>query len=220
MRSTGDLESPLGGGQPFARSQSSPTLRQGLDIEPQLYKRRFRLLDALLLTAAVALAFGASSMLNSVAPLPSGTDAVTMILRHSLTIQLVVVTTTWSLAMLVLSDRRRRHDSTRSPGKLALVNILAASVFAIPVNWGDLVTAHLPVWSRIAFLPFSILSFPAVPGCVAISGWLTLRLSSSDRPHADWLEISGNIVACVWIIYAFATPLRSVPVLRAIGVTM
>ncbi|WP_168567242.1 hypothetical protein [Crateriforma spongiae] len=131
-----------------------------------------------------------------------------------------MITITWTLALLVVADSRSSQRSIMAPGKLALVNISGASIFAMLVNWGDLVTDHVPLWFRIAFLPFSILSFTAVPGCIAICGWLTCRLARLERLHSDWLDVSGVLVAWVWIAYAFTTPLRSVPVLRAIGVTM
>jgi hypothetical protein len=189
-------------------------------IEPQDKKRRFRVLDALVLTAAIAVALAATSMLTSVAPLPGPANSVARAFRYSLVFQLCLITITWTLASLVLFDKFTLQRSVMAPGNLSLVTILGASVFAMAVNWGDLVTDHLPLWFRIAFLPFSILSFPAVPGFIAISGWLTCRLARVERPCSDWLEISGNIVAWVWIAHAFTTPLSSVLVLRAIGVTM
>ena len=195
-------------------------LRLLVDIETQNKNRRFRLLDALLLTTAVAVALAANSMLNSVAPLDERADAVAWSFRYGLTLQLLLITITWMMALLVLADRLSLQLSIMAPGKLALVNITGVSVFAMLVNWGDLVTDRLPLWCRITFLPFSILSFPVVPGCIAISGWLTCRLTHVERMHSDWLEISGKVVACVWIIYSITTPLRSLSVLRAIGLTM
>lgn len=144
---------------------------------------------------------------------------MTRVFHLQFALMLVVTTITWTLGLLVIADRRRWRDSVRSPGKLTLILFLAVSVAAIPMNWGELFKDHLPIWLRVAMLPISILSLPGVPGCAAISGWLTLRLANIHKPVSDWLELSGMVVAWIWIIYGIAAPLREYPVLQAIGVS-
>lgn len=177
--------------------------------------RRFRLLDIFVLTSAIAVAFAMFHALESVRP--ASRNLTDQILRGHALIHFIATAITWALSFLVLADSPRRKASFRAPGKLALVLMLATSVVSIAMNWDVLFNEHLPVWLRIVFLPFEMLSNPVVPACVTVSAWLMLRLTDLPRPPSDWLEISGRIAGWIWIAFAIARPLLDLQVMLALG---
>ena len=180
--------------------------------------RRFRILDALYLTAAVAAAFALNHWLRSDQRVP---DTILTRVYEARTITLLVTSTvTWTLGALVLFDRSQIAAAVRSPGKLAVISITVVSPASIAMNWEILFRSHLPVGLRIAFLPFGFISNPSVPACVVIAVWLTQRIAKLERPPSDWLNLSGITVGILWILYAVAHPFFDLEVMRWMGVTM
>ncbi|MCC9604239.1 hypothetical protein LOC67_27105 [Stieleria sp. JC731] len=179
--------------------------------------RRFRILDALFITAAVAAAFAINHWLRSAQVLPK-TTLMKVYEAHTLAL-LVTSTVTWMLGALVLADRSQISNSVRSPGKLTVVSVTAVSLASIAMNWEILFRSHLSPGLRIALLPFAFLSNPSVPACTVISVWLTQFMAGLKRPSSDWLNISGCAIGILWILYAIAHPLLDLEVMRWMGVT-
>lgn len=174
--------------------------------------RRFRILDALCLTGAVAAALALNHWLRFTQSLP---DTALMRLYEAHTVVLLMTTTvTWTLGILVLIDRSQIALAVRSPGKLAVIAITAVSLASMAMNWEILFRSHLSTGLRIALLPFMFVSNPSVPACVAIAVWLTQRIARLEQPPSDWLNMSGIAVGVLWILYAIAHPLLDLEVMR------
>lgn len=137
-----------------------------------------------------------------------------------LVVLLVTSTITWTLGGLVVADKTPLAIAFRSPGKLALLLITAASMVAIPMNWDQLFHSQISFGMRLAFLPFSFCHTPSIPACVTITGWLALRVANQERPTSDWLNVSGIAIGMLWILYAIAHPLFDLEVMRLLGVSV
>ncbi|MDM4017115.1 hypothetical protein [Roseiconus lacunae] len=177
--------------------------------------RRFRIVDALYLTTSIAIALALHRWIQSMPIGPSGTLAKVFEIR--LLILLTLCTITWTLGALVLKDRQPMPVSVRSPGRLAVLSITAASVFMMAMNWEMLFAPVSSPLVRMTYWTLSIAETPSVPACVAICGWLTIRASESETPPSDWINVAGILVAVCWIICAVANPLTNFIVMRFFG---
>ena len=166
--------------------------------------RRFTLLDAMVLTAASAVAFG---IVRGVAVRSStGVPAWGVVLAL-----LIAWLVAWTPATLALRLRRFRptvRKLCRTPGFAATLvasAILALAVLAIallgliravrryppgaPPGEAD------PMWWMGVGLHFVVLVGPAI-----IGAWLVLAITGRRRPSRDWLDTLGRVLGTAWIV--------------------
>ncbi len=164
--------------------------------------RRFTVLDAMVLIAAVAFCLVIPSTFRTL--LPARTYRGYDVRQYWL-----IVGSSWllvaSLALAILAvvvplpAGRRRF---RQPGVLAVVLVALTLAFNEVQTLGHGATLYLTVGEAFdnfwwVFGPIYDLAFRA--GLAVLSGWLTLALMGRWRTAAGWLDSSGRFVGWAWV---------------------
>ncbi len=160
--------------------------------------RRFRILDAMALTLAFAIAatFLANYPFHEQrikVTLFTGTLWLTIVVPSALTLV---------LAGLMIGNPRLLRESSVGFGKLALLLISAATV----VNTLSRVPVHLnhQSFSPVMSLAFDIFVGPhstGLAGLIAVCSWIAVRVLRVDCTDTDWIEITGRGIAALAFLF-------------------
>jgi hypothetical protein len=165
-------------------------------------KRRFTLLDMLILTAATAIGLAWTraylSDFSAVFPSSHPQAGSWMLLRvriHGITTCLLIC---WTLALLAIQLRRPRPRLRRlaqRPGMAACNAVALIAVYQVLhlLSW-SLIRAPLsqPIWTFVAGCQ------PSISAAVA-AAWLTLAMSGRWRAEPDWIDRAGRVAGACWL---------------------
>jgi hypothetical protein len=156
-----------------------------------MQRRRFTLIDAMILVAATAIGLSLSRVYFLQRPTHFRVAAISPLLA------------TWTAALLILRarpPRPNRRKLVRQPGMAACCSIAVAILFAM---MDSLIRAGKSYW-KFGTIDFSnyVLVVEATanvaPSVAAV--WLVLALSGLRRPDPDWIGKAGRVIGVCWII--------------------
>lgn len=174
-------------------------------------RRRFTLLDGMVLIAAIAAGLGAARVISQShlgSNITSAGDAWTLLLlaAHWLVIA-APCAVSLSITLLVLRfvrPRPPRRRMFRQPGTVA---ILAGALCPLTSAWPSLplILALSPAsrssdWDEV----LAIIAVLQNGAAVAVA-WTALRLAVRRRARRDWIERAGIALGAYWIVTNLAT---------------
>jgi hypothetical protein len=172
-----------------------------------LTPRRFTLLDAMAITAAVGLGFGLIRLESS---LP---DLTHTRFWWSWSDWLAAVSMPVTVCVAILNLRRRRGEFSRclaGPGVSICFILTIFWITEIFIHshtlWLSLFGGHFAssVFARI----FIVQTFePESPGPIVVAAWIVSALMNRPRWKADWLEWSGRALGLNWIFVGIVRPI-------------
>jgi hypothetical protein len=183
--------------------------------------RRFRISDALVLTAAIAISIVACTLFNP--------GYVAERFPTLFVIRTFALVFTYALAFLILCDSVSLADSVTCPGKLGVILTSVMGVFAFAMNWHFLLVYDGAILDetfgqRVGSFFFVTLldSDDFVPAYSTIAAWVTLRLKGEHCGQTDWIDRWGVILGIFWIVYALARNALNyqTEILQSVGITL
>lgn len=57
---------------------------------------------------------------------------------------------------------------------------------------------------RLPNFAYSVAVEPLIPAGVAVSAWITLRVSGKRHADEDWRGSVGKVTSCLWVLLALA----------------
>lgn len=119
---------------------------------------------------------------------------------------------TLPLAGLAFADARTARENLYAPGKLMVLLQVGTLVLL-------LVTQNYWLWMpqisdefRVRNMAYSVLVKPIVPAAVAVSVFITLKVTRTPPPpQRDWPSLAGLVLAVCWVIMALAESLLFLP---------
>ena len=175
--------------------------------------RRFRIADALILTAAIAAALAGCRVISQY--------SLALPFKMAYYVCAMGFSVTWTIALLVAFDSSPIRDAAKSPGKLAVLLITGLSVVTALLNWHLFIWIDGPLSDQAFHLLWETILQPTTPGVATIAGWLTRALTKTQSSSSDWLEYAGRLLGGFWVVFAFLSPLLLNQILReALGWTM
>ena len=165
-------------------------------------QRRFRILDALALVFAAAIAFAACPQFH---PAGIGVFDATRFYDFSNFENTTLVIFTCVLAALVLVDGAKLRRSIRRPGRACLITLVIVIVLAPLTNFNGLQMAfsHDSIWWKFLTIIHSTVlnesdhwAWPTI-----VATWLVLATQGRRINFSDWLDLAGLIVSALWISY-------------------
>jgi len=173
-------------------------------------RRRFTLLDAMVLVAATAVGIAlARGYLGAFGRTFFGTPPIYGLHRFWAAGASPCLTA-WALALIGLrwpTPRRRRKRVIRQPGDAACmatavgaasVAVLSSLTFYRMTNQGQ-----QDVWAVMLAMNLS----PSVAAAVS-AVWLMILLDGRWRPRADWIDAAGRVLGIGWLLLLLASQLR------------
>jgi hypothetical protein len=183
-------------------------------------RRRFRLIDAMILVAATALASGLMLGMEQISrgqiswrDLPGLFDFHPRIFgsgKHDPTIDVFVsaaflvtllalpFAAMWTLALIPIrltGPRPRFRRLARQPGIVAAFSAaLALAIVGIQVGivlWKD---------SESPFAMLALAAVPAYPGLAVLIAWMTLLVGRRWRAEPSWVDRLGRALGAFWIV--------------------
>jgi hypothetical protein len=186
---------------------------------PASIRRRFRLLDAMILVAATALGFGAIGWFAKAAELSlqDVSDAVSEVFPKQgrpISAQLVVgvcamggaivtpLFAAWALALLsirLISPRPRLRRLASQPGMMAVCSsIMVLAVLGLFFICVILVSGGLSRAEEA--VEYTFYSLPVLFGLTVAASWMSLLVGRRWRAERSWVDRAGRALGCVWIV--------------------
>jgi hypothetical protein len=202
-------------------------------------RRRFRLLDAMILVAATAIGFGAIgwlARLSGVSVLDARDEVSETLPQQGRQITAEAIATfcamgaglvtpliaAWALALIpirLISPRPRWRRLASQPGTMAV-----CSSVVVLAALGLLITCALLVPGGgydasvvAAFAEGTLVLSPVFFGLTVAATWMSLLLGRRWRAERSWVDRAGRALGCFWIvagllvIYFLAVQLRGQP---------
>jgi hypothetical protein len=180
-------------------------------------RRRFTLLDGMILVAATACGCAVDAWINSLGHVQD-TDVMQVFaswlqerrygeLTLVVLIMVMPVLAAWTLVLVplrLIAPRPSRRILASQPGWMACCAFAVALAFAATMIGGFLaikgiIDASMLV-ELIPMLPLSIA--PAI-----LTAWMSLVLGRRWRPEPSWLDRSGRALAVFWVLMGIAGPI-------------
>lgn len=182
-------------------------------IETRDAGRRFRIADAFILTASIAIALVVCQLIGKFSY-----EEPTKLAFYICTFGYAL---TWTAALYVAFGPTSVTSAARSPGGLAVLLVTAVSLVTVLLNWHSLFW-FAGTWPQyLDYLLIDTILQPIIPGLATLAGWLTLALTNTKSSTTDWIEYFGRVLGGLWIAFAFLSPFLTNQILRSsIGVTM
>jgi len=204
-------------------------------LKPAIPRRRFHLLDAMILVAATALACGITVWIYrgsgeeisvSVVPEPNTTypqppptviasnqQIINFILDASFELILLTLPffAMWTLALIPIRlrfPRPRLRRLARQPGMRATCAVGMAFFFLV-VQFGILLFVFSPHVNYPIWGDVAFLMYsvvPTIPGLAVLLSWMTLFLFGRWRAEPSWVDRLGRVLGAYWIAVAVALP--------------
>ncbi len=172
-------------------------------------RRRFTLLDAMVLVAATAVGIAAAQ--GSAEPIRRSLLGLT---TFSQPLRFLVVAspllTPWSVALLGLALRPPRPPLRRLLGRPGIAALMASPVLAPLVAIRvAIILRSVPINARgeYGIRLFWLNLIPAVDSAVAVA-WLSIWLGGRWRRSADWIDAAGRALGLAWFATDLALQLR------------
>jgi hypothetical protein len=179
-------------------------------------RRRFTLLDGMILVAATAVGYAVFQSLNHLI----GVGDVLEILRETtssgaigelialLTLIAAPVMVSWSLVLIplrLIGTRPRWRRLARQPGLVASLAVATALGFMAMVTG----VALLGIGRNIlgGFPEMLLLLALFFFGVAVLASWVTLVAGRRWRPEPSWVDRLGRALGIFWILLAIASPL-------------
>lgn len=132
----------------------------------------------------------------------------------------VLITLTFYQCAMILRRKPSRGDIIQSRGRACITVICVVALLDSLTSWDLFFYPDLAAEAKFLLLPFSIISSPTTAAGASLCAWQALNLASVPKSQTDWLDRYGKITCFVWLLFAIAQPLLSIPVLKALGVPM
>ena len=181
-------------------------------------RRRFTLLDGMILLAATAVGYagvhGLELFMDDGDFVSRTTEAWIrrQYVNLALLLELVVLPflMTWTVAVVplrLLKPRPKFRHMARQPGLMAcLVVTMSIGLLAVVVAIGCVSRS----WRNIGFdtivmiMGFELL--PAALGLAVLAAWTTLLLGRRWRAEPSWIDRMGRMLGVAWIVLGLASP--------------
>jgi hypothetical protein len=179
-------------------------------------RRRFTLLDGMILVAATAVGYAVFQSLSHLL----GVGDILEILREAassgaigelialLTLIALPVMVSWSLVLIplrLIGPRPRWRRLARQPGLVASLAVATALGFLAMITG----VAFLGVGRGIldGFPEMVFLLPPPFFGLAVLASWVTLVVGRRWRPEPSWVDRLGRALGLLWIMLALTSPL-------------
>lgn len=185
---------------------SPPTIEDGVAETLPTRRRRFTLLDAMILVAFTAFAIPAYRIL------PSGIeeidlDSTTGLKRVTLLMFIVwacvtPVAAAWTIAVAMLRQigpRPGLQALSRQPGAFASSAVTPFLITVVPIH----VLIYLSIGTNVDLddlLFYTMIGTPKLAGGIVAGVWLTLWASGRFNRTPDWVDGLGRALCVYWLI--------------------
>jgi hypothetical protein len=179
-------------------------------------RRRFTLLDTMILVAATAAGY---AVVQWSSPLIVGEPILDVLREMSslgeigttvalLSLIAMPVIASWSLALIplrLIGPRPRWRRLARQPGLVAALAVATTVGFLAMVWTVAAFVVGLGILS--GFVELVIPMLPISLGLAVLVSWLTLIAGRRWRPEPSWVDRLGRALGISWILLAIASPL-------------
>jgi hypothetical protein len=179
-------------------------------------RRRFTMLDILVLVAATAVGLASARWYPAVEGLRTSTRplndriANAVYLASNVTVPLLLA---WSVADLILCLRGPRppiRRLARQPGAIAALVATAVGVFDLAVVIAGVASHPGHTMTFVARVRIMASNAPMVIAPGVFGAWMTLALCGLWRPDRSWLDRFGRVLGLAWIGLSLALHLRTI----------
>ncbi|WP_165249344.1 hypothetical protein [Paludisphaera soli] len=186
-----------------------------VEKKPRRADRPFRLVDAMILTAATAVGLaGVRGLMEGLGPMtyPTGLSTGRLYLAMAETFLLVgsPLLAAWSAAVVpirLIPPRPPRRRLGVQPGMVAA----CGTILALAAVVGAAVACNLaPTGAFTKELATWVLAAPGAVGVAILASWMTLILGRRWRAEPTWIDRLGRVLATAW----FATWLAALHILH------
>ncbi len=170
-------------------------------------RRRFTLLDAMILVAATAVGYAGVRVTYHIMRVNPGEflqfASVGDFLNLTFVLSLLAmpVLASWTLTLIplrLLAPRPRFRRLARQPGFAAAVAPTMAAMFLTPpIAFGEILSMNQSHWD-----PFLVI-YPLVPASLGVSvvvAWSLLLLGRRWRAEPSWIDRLGRALGAIWIL--------------------
>jgi hypothetical protein len=179
-------------------------------------RRRFTLLDGMILVAATAVGYAAFQSLSHLIGIGDILEALREMVASGaigelialLTLIALPVMVSWTLVLIplrLIGTRPRWRRLARQPGLVACLAVATALGFLAMIAGVALLEIgrdNLAGFEDVAiFLP------PPFLGLAVLASWVTLVAGRRWRPEPSWVDRLGRALGLLWILLALTSPL-------------